>query len=118
MTYFETAVRHGSPFEAYYYLGQIYAAQAQNPAMPEHMVPGSCAMAVSFYKLVAERGVWDDDLVRDAEIAWLSGTDRGKEIAMLKWWMAAERGSEIAQNNLAHVLDQGQLSMRLVIHTY
>lgn len=64
-------------------------------------------MAVSFHKLVAERGVWDDDLVRDGELAWTSGTDRGKEIAMLKWWIAAERGHEIAQNNLAYVLDQG-----------
>lgn len=64
-------------------------------------------MAVSFYKLVSERGVWDDDLLKDAEYAWVSGSDRGKEIAMLKWWIAAERGSEIAQNNLAYALDQG-----------
>lgn len=64
-------------------------------------------MAVSFYKLVAERGVWDDELLRDAENAWMSGADQDKETAMLKWWIAAERGSEIAQNNLAYVLDQG-----------
>jgi SEL1 protein len=61
-------------------------------------------MAVSFHKLVAERGVWEDGLLRDADIAWSSGTNRGKEMAM---WIAAERGSEIAQNNLAFVLDQG-----------
>jgi len=66
-------------------------------------------MAVSFYKLVAERGAWEEDLLRDAEIAWMSGTDAGKDIAMLKWWVAAERGYEIAQNNLAYVLDQGLL---------
>jgi len=71
------------------------------------MVGGFCAMSVSFYKLVAERGVWDDDLLREAEIAWLSGTERGKEIAILKWWIAAERGFEVAQNNMAYVLDQG-----------
>ena len=64
-------------------------------------------MAVSFHKLVSERGVWDDDLLKDAEEAWSSGMDRGKEMAMLKWWIAAERGSEVAQNNLAFVLDQG-----------
>jgi SEL1 protein len=64
-------------------------------------------MAVSFHKLVAERGVWGDDLLRGADIAWSSGTNRGKEMAMVKWWIAAERGSEIAQNNLAFVLDQG-----------
>lgn len=106
-TYFETAVRHGSPFEAYYYLAEIYAVQAATPDLPQHVVSSSCAMAVSFYKLVAERGVWDDELLRDAETAWMSGSDQDKETAMLKWWIAAERGSEIAQNNLAYVLDQG-----------
>lgn len=107
-TYFETAVRYGSPFEAYYYLGEISAAQASSPGILPHIASSSCAMAVSFYKLVSERGVWDDDLLRDAEIAWMSASDHGKEIAMLKWRIAAERGSEIAQNNLAYVLDQGQ----------
>ena len=68
-------------------------------------------MAVSFSKLVSERGAWDDDLLRDAEVAWMTTSDHGKEIAMLKWWIAAERGSEIAQNNLAYVLDQGKFSV-------
>ena len=108
-TYFETAVRNGSPFEAYYYLGEMHSAQASNIHVPSHIASSSCAMAVSFYKLVAERGVWDDDLLRDAEIAWMSATDQGKELAMLQWWIAAERGYEIAQNNLAYVLDQGML---------
>jgi SEL1 protein len=81
----------------------IQSQQAQNPAL----AAGSCPMAVSFHKLVAERGVWGDDLLRDADVAWSSGTNRGKEMAMLKWWIAAERGSEVAQNNLAFVLDQG-----------
>ena len=75
--------------------------------MPPHVVSSACSMAVSFYKIVAERGVWDDDLLRDAEIAWMAGSKQEKGMAMLKWWIAAERGSEIAQNNLAYVLDQG-----------
>ncbi|KAF9565588.1 HCP-like protein [Agrocybe pediades] len=112
-TYFETAVRNGSPFEAYYYLGEIHSAAASNKNLPAHVSSSSCAMSVSFYKLVAERGVWDDDLLRDAEIAWMSGTDQGKEVAMLKWWIAAERGYEIAQNNLAYVLDQDKSVLRL-----
>ncbi|KDR75713.1 hypothetical protein GALMADRAFT_69060 [Galerina marginata CBS 339.88] len=112
-TYFETAIRNGSPFEAFYYLGEIHSAQASNSGMPSHVSSSSCAMAVSFYKHVAERGVWDDDLLRDAEIAWMSGTDQGKEVAMLKWWIAAERGYEIAQNNLAYVLDQDKSILRL-----
>ncbi|KJA28931.1 hypothetical protein HYPSUDRAFT_33390 [Hypholoma sublateritium FD-334 SS-4] len=112
-TYFETAVRNGSPFEAYYYLGEMHSAQASSIHVPSHIASSSCAMAVSFYKLVAERGVWDDDLLRDAEIAWMSATDQGKELAMLKWWIAAERGYEIAQNNLAYVLDQDKSILRL-----
>ena len=63
---------------------------------------------MSFYKLVAERGVWDDDLLRDAEIAWMADSNQGKEVAMLKWWIAAERGFEIAQSNLGYILDQGE----------
>ncbi|KAL1681892.1 hypothetical protein EV122DRAFT_260478 [Schizophyllum commune] len=112
-TYFEAAIRHGSPFEAYYYLGEIHSAQAATPGLPPHVTSSSCAMAVSFHKLVSERGVWEDDLLREAEIAWMSGTEKGQEVAMLKWWIAAERGSEIAQNNLAYVLDQDRSVLRL-----
>lgn len=112
-TCFETAVRLGSPFEAFYYLGQIHSAQSRAPGIPKNVASSSCAMAVSFHKLVSERGVWNDNLLRDAEAAWFSGTDRGKEVALLKWWIAAERGSEIAQNNLAYALDQDKSILRL-----
>ncbi|TFK74016.1 HCP-like protein [Pluteus cervinus] len=111
--FFESAVRHGSPFEAYFYLGEVYTSQVSSPDMLSHHISSSCAMAVSFHKLVAERGAWDDDIMREAEIAWQSGTDQGKEVAMLKWWIAAERGIEIAQNNLAFVLDQDKSILRL-----
>ena len=106
-TYFETAIRYGSPFEAHFYLAKIHTMNMHTAGLPQGFAAGSCANAVSFYKLVAERGVWDEDLVDDAEFAWNSGTARGKEMAILKWWIAAERGSEVAQNNLAYVLDQG-----------
>lgn len=105
--FFESAIRHGSPFEAYFYLGEIYATQVSTPGMLSHHVSSACAMAVSFFKVVAERGAWDDDIMRDAEMAW-QGTEQGKEVAMLKWWIAAERGIEISQSNLAFILDQGQ----------
>ncbi len=72
-----------------------------------YVAGGSCAVAVSFYKLVAERGTWGEDLVKDADTTWKSGSDQGKELAMLRWWVAAEQGIEVAQNNLAYVLDQG-----------
>ncbi|KAG0699377.1 hypothetical protein DFH29DRAFT_833834 [Suillus ampliporus] len=110
VTYFETAVRFGSTFEAHFYLAKIHTL---NMRANQDFTAGFCASAVSFFKLVAERGVWDDDLLTDAEVAWYSGTDRGKEIAILKWLVAAERGSEIAQNNLAYVLDQDRSMLRL-----
>ncbi|EAU91431.2 MMS2 [Coprinopsis cinerea okayama7 len=113
VAYFENAVRNGAPFEAYYYLAEIQASQATNPNVPKHVSSGSCAMAVSFYKIVAERGVWDDDLLREAEMAWMAGTDEDQEVAMLKWWLAAERGLEVAQNNLGYVLDQDKSILRL-----
>lgn len=105
--YFETALRQGSPFEAYYYLADIQARQVRSKLLPSEIAGSSCAVAVSFYKLVAERGTWEDDMLRDADYAWSLGTERGSEMAMLRWWVAAERGFEVAQNNLAYVLDQG-----------
>ncbi|OBZ69692.1 Protein sel-1 1 [Grifola frondosa] len=110
-TYFETALRQGSPFEAYYYLADIQSRQARNAALPPNIAGSSCAVAVSFYKLVAERGTWNEDLLKDAERLWNTGTERGSEMAMLRWWVAAERGFEVAQNNLAYVLDQGEAWM-------
>lgn len=105
--YFELSSQLGASFEAHYYLGHIYSAQASAPGIPQNFVASSCAMAVSFFKNVAERGVWDDNLIREAEVSWLSGNQREREIAVLKWWIAAERGWEVAQNNLGHIFDQG-----------
>lgn len=65
-------------------------------------------MAVGFYKRVAERGSWGDDPVRDGEVKWKIGTERAREDALLRWWIASERGIETAQNNLAYILDQGK----------
>jgi len=119
-TYFEMALRHGSPFEAYYYLARIQATQMD--MMPAQMKPGACSIAVSFYKVVAERGSWDGDLLHEGEVAWDTETSSGKDLAMLKWWIAAERGYEMAQNNLAYVLDQGAPSVPFsairVIHVW
>lgn len=120
--YFEQAVRLGSPFEPYYYMADLQSKQAKNTLIPRNIAGSSCAMAVSFYKLVAERGSWDEDLVRDGENHWRLGTDRGREMAMLRWWLASERGYEVAQNNLAFVLDQGLAflseSTRFFAHEY
>lgn len=103
--YFEAALRHGSPFEAYYHLAKIQATQMN--LLPAFLKPGACSIAASFFKVVTERGSWDEDLIQEGEGAWETGTPSGKQLAMLKWWIAAERGVEIGQNNLAFILDQG-----------
>lgn len=113
--YFESALRQGSPFEAYYYLADIQSRQARSKMLPNEIAGSSCAVAVSFYKLVAERGTWDDDMLRDADYAWSLGTERGSEMALLRWWIAAERGFEVAQNNLAYVLDQGKVGDHTIV---
>lgn len=126
--YFEAAIRHGSPFEAFYYIASIHARRAQDPTSSPSLSAGSCGVAVSFFKLVAERGSWRNDLIGDAERLWIGSEDnefgpvgsliapssttgaedreQEREGAKLRWWMAAEQGFEIAQNNLAYVLDQ------------
>jgi SEL1 protein len=106
-TYFETAIRHGSPFEAYYYIALMHSSQALNPSSPSSVVTGSCGIAVSFFKMVAERGSWKTDLLEGAYKMWVEGDEKDREGAKIRWWIAAERGVEVAQNNLAYVLDQG-----------
>ncbi|TCD60621.1 ERAD-associated protein [Steccherinum ochraceum] len=110
--YFEQGIRQGNPFEGYYYLADLQARIARQAGTPREIVGSTCAVAVSFYKLVTERGTWGEDLIVDADAQWHSGTDRGKEMAMLRWWIAAERGYEVAQNNLAFVLDQDRSILR------
>ena len=108
-SYFEAALRYGSPFEAYYYLADLQVAQMKN--MPAALKPGACSIAAAFYKVAAERGSWDEDLIREGEDAWETGTLVGKQLALLKWWIAAERGFELGQNNMAFILDQGMSSL-------
>ena len=67
--YFETALRQVSPFEAYNFLADIQARHARSKMIPPAIAGSSCAIAVSFYKLVAERSTWEDDLLRDADTA-------------------------------------------------
>jgi SEL1 protein len=78
--------------------------------MPAPLKPGACSIAAAFYKVAAERGSWDEDLIREGEDSWESGAIAGKQLALLKWWIAAERGFELGQNNMAFILDQGMSS--------
>ncbi|KAH7064500.1 hypothetical protein BKA62DRAFT_763445 [Auriculariales sp. MPI-PUGE-AT-0066] len=117
--YFEAALKNGSPFEAYYYIARMnaanaYAAEQQQPGRGG-TVGGACSIAVSFYKHAAERGTWrGDNLQGEAEQLWFreAAAPPDRDGALLRWWLAAERGFESAQNNLAYVLDQDRDSLR------
>lgn len=99
--YFESAIRHGSSFEAFYHLGGLHASQARSDRNGK---PGACGVAVGYYKHVSETGTWDHDFVGEANRAWLRGEH---DKALLGWWVAAEMGYETAQNNVAFMLDRG-----------
>jgi len=102
--YFEVAIRHGSPFEAFHLLAQIHATTARLPAHAGGE-KGHCGVSVAYYKLVSERGSWQDSLISDGDRAWARGDE---ETAFVKWLIAAETGSEVGQNNVAFLLDQGK----------
>ena len=103
--YFEVALRHGSPFEAFHLLAEIHATTARLPAHAGGR-PGMCGVSVAWYKLVAERGSWrTDDFVGEADRAWARGDE--EDAALVGWVIGAEMGYEVAQNNVAWVLDRG-----------
>jgi SEL1 protein len=126
--FFESAIRHGAPFEAFYYLASINTqrARAREP---------SCSVAVAYHKLVAERGNWalnEGGLVLPNENGmWRQVKEDGElgfggmgagvkgvgEERMVRWSVESERGDEISQNNLAFVLDQGAFSPTLITYT-
>lgn len=113
MQYLESALRHGSPFEAFHLYASIHASISRRP-VEEGGKPGFCGAAVAWYKLVSERGSWSRDLhddmkmgdnyVLEAEKAWARG-EEGQ--AMVGWFVAAEMGNEAAQNNLGWLLEKG-----------
>ncbi|CAE6466148.1 unnamed protein product [Rhizoctonia solani] len=140
--FFENAIRHGAPFEAYYYLADYNTQRARAGE------PSSCSVAVAFHKHIAERGTWalnegslilpgDEDRETastsppgstDASTssAWRQLKEDGElnsggmgtgaagvgEERMLRWSIESERGEEVAQNNLAFILDQDKSSLR------
>lgn len=104
MTHLENAIRHGDIFQAYYYLGEINSQAVNRPDL--------CPVATAFYKLVAERGDWSSNQPWwEAEKAWARGD---KDTALLGYWIMAERGYEVAQNNVAWILDQGESCVRAI----
>ena len=76
-------MRHGSPFEVFYYLAKIQVAQIK--IVPASLKPGACSIATTFFKVVAasERGPWGSNLIQERGEAWETGTPSGKQPAML-----------------------------------
>ncbi|KAG8803808.1 ERAD-associated protein [Serendipita sp. 399] len=56
--------------------------------------------------MVAERGCWKNNVVAEAEKYWNSPDPSLREGAIVRWQIAADRGVEVAQNNLAYVLEE------------
>lgn len=91
--FFELAARYGN-IEAYYYLAEmVYHGVGREK---------TCAMALGYYKTVAERAEPLVSSWADANEAYDSGD---YEVAFLEYLMAAEQGYERAQNNVAYMLD-------------
>lgn len=105
MADFTTAAEHGNAFEAFYHLGLIHANNARREGPNGGKRSGTCGVAIGYLKLMAERGSWEWDMMKQADRAW----KRGERVtALIRWWIAGEMGYEIAQNNVAFLLDQGE----------
>ncbi|WOO82405.1 Protein sel-1 1 [Vanrija pseudolonga] len=97
-TLLQSAIAHGSPFEAFHLLATLHLEEARE----EGDKSGSCGVGLSYFKRVSETGSWDHDYIGEADRAWGRGE---QDKALLGWWIAAETGSELAQNNVAFVID-------------
>lgn len=58
---------------------------------------------LKYYKAIAERGDWLNPTVEEAYKAYMK---KEKESALLNYMLAAERGYEVAQSNVAYILDK------------
>ncbi|KAG0178792.1 ERAD-associated protein [Apophysomyces sp. BC1021] len=70
----------------------------------------SCPMAVAFYKSIAERGDW---LHPTMDTAYKEYTKGDRDNALLYYMLSAERGYEMAQANVAYLLDTDKQLLKL-----
>jgi SEL1 protein len=92
--YFDLAARNGH-IEAYYYLAELsYEGIGRDK---------SCTMAAMYYKIVSEKAEAILSSFREANEAFESGDT---ETALVAFMLAAEQGFEVAQANVAYLLDQ------------
>lgn len=93
--YFNLASQGGHVL-AFYHLAQMHATGTG--------VLRNCHTAVELYKNVAERGSWSSMLMEAHQLYKEGSVDE----ALLKYTFLAELGYEVAQTNVAYILDQGE----------
>jgi SEL1 protein len=96
LRYFDLAARNGQ-VEALYYLGEHLSRGIGREA--------SCPMASHYFKMVAEKAEAIVSSFIEANEAYEAGDT---DLALIDYMLAAEQGFEIAQNNVAHVLDKAR----------
>ncbi|KAG2171580.1 hypothetical protein INT43_008306 [Umbelopsis isabellina] len=80
---------------ALYMLGDMYASAINDP--------NSCVLAVTYFKILVERGDW---LYSTFDKAYYAYMRDDYESAKLYYMLAAEKGFELAQSNVAWLLDE------------
>lgn len=103
--YFNLASQGGHVL-AFYHLAQMHATGTG--------VLRNCHTAVELYKNVAERGPWAVSLMEAHQLYKDGNIDQ----ALLKYTFMAELGYEVAQSNVAYILDQGESSLFTEKETY
>ncbi|CAO1631599.1 unnamed protein product [Parajaminaea phylloscopi] len=112
--HFAHSVTWGSPFEGHYLLAMVNANTYKNSVASLSSTDGSddvrCHAAAVHFKQAAERGDWESPLFHRGMRAWELGDSRR---ALVYWSMAAERGDEAAENNIAWALDRDKRMWKL-----
>ncbi|PWN28945.1 hypothetical protein BDZ90DRAFT_134936 [Jaminaea rosea] len=129
MRHFAHAVAWGSPFEGHFMLATANADLYRRALATLRATGGSpsggaaaaeaflgtdegkrCSAAALHFKTAAERGDWESPVFHRGMRAWELG-DRKR--ALLWWSMAAERGDEAAENNVAWILDRDKRAWKV-----
>ncbi|XP_006817427.1 protein sel-1 homolog 1 [Saccoglossus kowalevskii] len=103
--YFNLASQSGHVL-AFYNLAQMHAAGTG--------VMRSCHTATELFKNVVERGHWSE-LIMEAHTSYKEGN---VDSALMKYAFLAELGYEVAQSNVAFILDQGETNLFANHDTY
>jgi len=95
LKYYQSAATMGN-VKGTYRLGQLYL---EGLGVLPH-----CEFAVTFLKSVCERANFEEKFMDEAYRAYKSGDF---DTAILKYLYVAEQGYEVAQSNLAYIIDKG-----------